>query len=452
MASLYSGLSGLKAQQEKLDVISNNIANMSTIGYKAQSVSFSDLLSQTLSGATAASATKGGTNAIQVGLGVSVAATTIDMTTGSTQTTGNATDLSISGDGFFIVQGGSVGEYQFTRDGSFTVDTSGNLTVNGYLVCGWQQYTVDADGNYVFNTDKSVEPINLASDSYNGNKRIIAPKATTAAALTGNLSPSGTASGTALNAIDTTSLPSTPSGSTTMEVYDALGNKYDVQVKLYKCYTDSSTNTTSYYWVVDSADTSSLAVSNASGFIEFDSSGNIVTTDSTDYNTTPTVTFTPQGSYAGAAAFSVNLDFSDISYYSSASNSGVTVDSIDGYAAGELQEFTIGSDGVIYGVYSNDQTQPLGMIALATFTNPSGLSKIGSNLYATTANSGSFTGGVAAGTGGTGSLSSGTLEMSNVDLSEQLSEMMVAQRAYQANSKIITTSDNMMETVINMLR
>ena len=450
MASLYSGLSGLKAQQEKLDVISNNIANLSTTAYKAQSVTFSDLLSQTLSGATAASSTKGGTNAIQVGLGVSVAATTINMSIGSTQTTGNATDLSISGDGFFIVQGGTTGEYQFTRDGNFSVDASGNLTVNGYLVCGWQDYAVDDDGNYVFDTQKSVEAINLLSDSYNGNKKIIAPQATTAAALTGNLTPSADATGTALDDIGT--VPDTASATTTMEVYDAQGNKYDVQVKLYKCYTDSTTNTTSYYWEVDSSDTSSLAVSGASGYVEFDSNGKIITTDTTNYNVTPTITLTPQGSYAGAAAFTVDLDLSNLSYYTASSNSGISVKSIDGYAAGELQEFSIGADGVIYGVYSNGESQPLGMIALAAFNNSSGLQKIGDNLYAATANSGAFTGGIAAGTGGTGSLSSGTLEMSNVDLSEQLSEMMVAQRAYQANSKVITTTDNMMEVVINMLR
>ncbi|TCL57886.1 flagellar hook protein FlgE [Hydrogenispora ethanolica] len=453
MTSMYSGVSGLKAQQQKLNVIGNNIANVNTAGYKAQTVSFSDLLSQTLSSATGANATTntGGTNPIQVGLGVSVAAVTTNMSVGSTQSTGNYTDVAIGGDGFFIVQGGSVGEYQFTRAGNFGVDEEGNLVVNGYKVCGWEEYSVDSDGNYVFNTQQDVEPLNLFSDSTNGNKQIIAPQATTAASITGSLDPAEDANGTALNTI-TIPLPDTASASTTMTVYDALGNSYEVKANLYKCYTDETTNTTSYYWTVDSTDTSALAVSGASGYIEFDSSGKIVTTDTTNYDTNPTITLTPQGSNAGAAAFEVSLDFSKISYYSSSTGSGISVASVDGYESGDLQDITIGSDGVIYGVYSNDQTQPLGMIALAVFSNSSGLEKIGDNLYTTTANSGDFTGGVAAGTSGSGTLSTGTLEMSNVDLSEQFSEMMITQRAYQANSKVITTTDNILEVLVNLIR
>ncbi len=453
LTSIYSGVSGLKAQQQKLDVISNNIANVNTVGYKSQTVSFSDLLSQTLRGATAAnSATNtGGTNAIQMGMGVSVSAVTTDMSVGSTESTGNSTDVSISGDGFFIVQGGSSGEYQFTRAGNFGVDADGNLVVNGYKVCGWEQYSTGSDGSYVYNTQQAVQPLNIFSDSVNGNKMYIAAKATTKASLTGTLDPSADANGTALNTIATT-LPDTPSATSTMTVYDAQGNGYDVKVNLYKCYTDSSTNTTSYYWEVDPSDSSSLAASGASGYVEFDSSGKMITTDSTDYNTNPTVTLTPQGTYAGAAAFNVSLDFSNISYCTTSTGSGISVSSIDGYEGGELQGISIGSDGIIYGSYSNDQTQPLGMIALAYFNNPSGLEKIGNNLYATTVNSGSFTGGVAPGTSGTGSLSTGTLELSNVDLSEQFSDMMITQRAYQANSKVLTTSDNILETLISLIR
>jgi len=452
MMAMFAGVSGLKSQQSKLDVIGNNISNISTVAYKGQSVSFSDLLSQTLSGATASGSSTGGTNPMQVGLGVGVSSTTINMTNGSTQSTGTATDVSIGGNGFFIVQGGGAGEYQFTRAGNFGVDSSGNLTVDGYKVCGWSEYTADADGNYTFDTQKSVSALNLFSDSTNGNKKIIAPKATTSATLTGNLDPSATANGTALSTIDTTALPSTADGSATATIYDAQGNSYDVKVQLYKCYTDTSGTTpvTSYYWQVDPTTAADLGVANGSGFIEFDSNGKIVTTDATSFNTNPTITCTPSGTYAGAGSFSVALDFSGTSCYSSSSSSGISVSSVDGYAAGELQDFTIGSDGVITGIYSNSQKQPLGMIALANFNNPSGLQKLGGNLYSETVNSGGFTGGVAAGAGGTGSLSVGTLEMSNVDLSEQFSEMMIAQRAYQANSKVISTADEMMQAVINM--
>jgi len=457
MMSMYSGVSGLKAQQTKLNVIGNNIANVSTTGYKYQTVSFSDLLSQTLSGATAANTAtnQGGTNAKQIGLGVGVSATTTVMTTGSTQSTGNSSDVSISGDGFFIVKGGSSGEYQFTRAGNFGVDANGNLTVGGLTVCGWQDYggAAQADGTYTYDTQKTVEPINLFSDSYNGNKQIIAPEATTAATLTGNLTSSATASGTALNDIGTGfSFDTTDADAiTTMTVYDAQGNSYDVQVNFKKCYvdtTDADNPVTSWYWEADSSDTT---LSNASGYITFDSTGKIIpVTDSTaDYTTSPKITIAGSDS---VTPFEISLDLTGISTYTSSSSNGVSVSQIDGYESGELQDFTIGSDGVITGVYSNGQTQPLGMIALATFANAAGLEKIGNNLYVTTANSGAFTGGVPAGSKGTGSLSSGTLEMSNVDLAEQFSEMMITQRAYQANSKIISTSDEMMQTLINMVK
>lgn len=454
MMSMYSGVSGLRAQQSKLDVIGNNIANVNTTGYKQQTVSFSDLLSQTLSGATAASTTtnRGGTNPKQIGLGVSVGSIDTIMTTGSTQSTGNSTDVSIGGSGFFIVQGGTTGDYQFTRAGNFGVDESGNLTVGGMTVCGWQDYggVAQADGTYEYDTQKEVEPINLFSDSYNGNKKVIAPQATTAATLSGNLDPSSTAQGTALDSIGT---DYTSDATSTMTVYDAQGNSYDVQVKFSKCYvdtTDADNPVTSWYWETDS--TSSNLTASGSGYITFDADGKIITTDSTNHNTNPNITLTPTGDTASATAFDVSLDLTGISTYTSTSTSGVSVSQIDGYESGELQDFTIGSDGLLTGVYSNGQTQPLGMTALATFANSAGLEKIGTNLYITTANSGDFTGGVEAGTAGTGTLSSGTLEMSNVDLAQQFSEMMITQRAYQANSKIISTSDEMLETLVNLIR
>ncbi|HMM21754.1 MAG TPA: flagellar hook protein FlgE [Selenomonadales bacterium] len=445
MTSFYSGVSGIKAQQYALDVIANNIANVNTTGYKQQRVSFSDLLSQTISGASGATSTKGGTNAKQIGLGVSIASIDTLMTAGSTQSTGVATDLSIGGSGFFIVQGGSVGKYQFTRNGALDVDEDGNVTINGYKVCGWQAYTVDADGNYVYNTDADVEPLNIYSDSYNGNKKIIAAKASTEATFNGNLDPSATASGTALNDIGTVSDFDQTS---TITVYDAQGNSYDVTVNWKKCYVDDTTSTTSWYWELDTTNTS-LSLSPASGYVEFDSSGKIITTDATNYNSAPSITMTPSG--VGTAAFNVTLDFGDVGTSVSSSTASVT-GVADGYESGELQSISISSDGTIIGIYSNDQTQALGMIALATFTNPEGLEKIGNNLYVTSANSGAFTGGVVAGSSGTGSLSSGTLEMSNVDLAEQFSSMMISQRAYQANSKVITASDECLQSLINMIR
>lgn len=567
--AMYSGVSGLKAQGTRLDVIGNNIANISTTGYKSQSVSFSDLLSQTLSSATAPSTAtnRGGTNAQQVGLGVNVAAISTNMDTGSTETTGSDMDVSIGGDGFFIVQGGGSGTYQFTQAGNFGVDTNGNLTVNGLTVCGWEAYTKNTDGTYTYDTQKTVSPINLFSDTTNGNKKVIAPSASATATLSGTLDPTSTAQGTGLQAINATH---TSDSTSTMTVYDPQGNSYDVQVKLTKCYTDANhgvtqtgsvaldgtqdittsnntlniavdgnaaetitltsgtniaaatlladvqtqisnntnlkgkvtasldssnhlvftsvstggssavaltgnamtdsasvigtltsgaayttgTGNTSWYWEAAPSDSTLSVGTPSSGYIEFNSSGKLVTTD-TNYNTTPSVTLTPSSSI-GAAAFNVKLDLSGLSSYtttSSTTSSGSSVTAkADGYSSGELQDVSIGSDGIITGSYSNGQKQPLAMLALANFTNPEGLEKIGSNLYTTTVNSGTFTGGVAAGSSGTGKLSSGTLEGSNVDLAQEFSNMMITQRAYQANSKIITTSDEMMETLINLKR
>ncbi|MEL7634624.1 MULTISPECIES: flagellar hook-basal body complex protein [Sporomusa] len=569
MTSIYSGVSGLKAQQTKLNVIGNNIANVNTAGYKAQTVSFADLLSQTLSGATAANTTtsQGGTNAKQVGTGVGVAATTTITTVGSTQSTGNANDVSISGNGYFIVQGGGSSNYQFTRAGNFGVDAAGNLTVNGYNICGWSDFTIAADGSYVFNTDKAVSPLNLFSNG----KQVLAASATTKSTLTGAIDASAEAQGTvtpataatlgsadnatanatgltaasddltslagatitvngtaitiqsgdtiqtvldSLNAIsgvtasfaagdgtngyiqlstsaagstaaltvsgdnsvltgllgattgadttltatgtdavnptgliDTSNLEA--DGTTTLTVYDSLGNAYNVQVSLYKSYVDSSDpdNPVTYWqWEADTAD-SNLSV-NGSGLLAFDKNGKIITTNDT-YDATPSITLTPTNSNASAAAFSVALDMTQVT---TSANTASLTNTSDGYPAGTLDDFSIGSDGVITGVYSNGYTQPLGIIALANFTNPAGLLKIGDNLYTTTVNSGAFTGGVIAGSAGTGSLSAGTLEMSNVDLSEQFAEMMITQRAYQANSKIISASDECLQAVINMVR
>jgi flagellar hook protein FlgE len=453
MRSMYSGVSGLRAQQTKLDVIGNNIANVNTVGYKSQRVTFSDIFSQTISGASAPDGNRGGVNPKQVGLGVRLGSIDTIMSPGGPQYTGNPQDVSINGSGFFIVQGGQRGDYQFTRAGNFGVDKAGNLTVDGLKVCGWQDYggKRQADGSYEYDTQKPVEPINLFSDKYNGNKRIIPPKATTKGAFSGNLDPAKVAKGTALGTIGTPPSPADYTG--TMTVYDAQGNSYEVQVKFSKCYVDSTnpnSPVTSWYWEVSSSDPN-LGIT-GSGYIEFDKDGKIVSSDPANFDTTPQITLTPKGTKAAAAPFNVELDFSGISTYNSSGSNEVKSSDVDGYAAGDLDDISIGEDGVITGVYSNGQKQPLGMIAMANFDNPAGLEKIGGNLYVPTVNSGDYKGGNKPGEGGTSRISSGTLEMSNVDLAEQFSEMMITQRAYQANSKIITAADQLLQDLVNMVR
>lgn len=440
MTAFSSGVSGLKAQQTSLDVIANNISNVNTTGYKSQRVSFSDLLSQTLSSSSSSTATTGGTNAVQLGTGVSVGSIDTIMTVGSTQSTGVSTDVSIGGEGFFIVQGGSQGEYQYTRAGNLSTDDAGNLTVDGYEVCGWDTYSsIDADGNYVYNTDTDPTPINI----YDG-KKTIAAKTTEFADFSGNLDPTATASGTALNAIDDTTATDFEFDQTsTITAYDAQGNASDVTISWKKCYVDDTTNITSWYWEASSSDATLGTPS--SGYVEFNSDGEIITTDS-DYSTTPSISLT--STVGGTDAAQVALDFSDLVTYTSSSTSSVT-GSADGYESGELESVAISSDGTITGTYSNGESQSLAQIALAVFNNAAGLEKLGSSLYVASANSGNAKV-VTAGSGGSGSLSSGTLEMSNVDLAEQFSAMMISQRAYQANSKVISTADEMMQSLINM--
>lgn len=453
MRSLFSGVSGLRAHQQKMDVIGNNVANVNTVGFKAGRVTFSDIFSQTLKGATGPDSTtgRGGINPMQVGLGLSVASVDTVMTRGSTETTGNQNDLCVDGNGFFIVRSGTTGMYMFTRAGNFTLDKSGNLvTADGMNVYGWLDYggVRQNDGSYKFDTDRKVEPINIYSDSYNNNKRVVSAKATENVSFSGSLDSSEEALGTAEGTAPDTSTE-TPHHSTTMTVYDSLGNSHEVEVNFYKCYVntgDASNPLTVWYWEIPGS--GGTTVSGAGGFIEFESDGDLFTGDAS-FPITGEVTFTPAAS-TGAAPFTVRIDFSDIT--ASSADSSVEADLVDGYPAGTLEDYSIGADGIIMGVYSNGQQQPLGMIALAGFANPAGLSKAGSNYYAATANSGDFVNGVAAGSGGTGLLSAGSLEMSNVDLSNEFSAMIITQRGFQANSRIITTADEMLQELVNLKR
>lgn len=443
MSSLFSGVSGLRANQQKMDVIGNNIANVNTVGYKAQRVTFSDMFYQSLSGATAADSTsgQGGSNGKQVGLGTKIGSIDTLMTSGSTESTGNSTDLSINGNGFFIVRNGTTGSYMFTRAGNFSVDENGNLTTSdGMNVYGWMNYEKQADGSYQFNTSQSVEPINIFSDSYNGNKKNASAKATDSASFRGRLDSSEEPQGSSANDIGT---DPEVQYSTTMTVYDGLGNQHEIKVNFTKCYVDDSdaTNpvTTWYYNLEDASGTG--AITN-NGYLAFDSSGKLLESSS---DAAPTVTFTPASS-TGAAAFDIALDLTNIT--SGSGDSSVETGEVNGYASGTLEDISIDSNGIIMGVYSNGQQQPLGMIAIAQFANSAGLERVGSNYFVATANSGDFTNGVAA----DGTLSSGSLEMSNVDLSYEFSQMIITQRGYQANSRIITISDEMLETLINMKR
>lgn len=476
---MFSSVSGLKAHQTRMDVIGNNIANVNTIGYKASRTTFAEIFAQTMSGAGSPDPNngKGGTNPIQIGLGLNVSAVDTMMSRGSLQRTDSPTDLSIEGEGFFIVRAGRDGTPMFTRAGNFMIDKLGNLvTSQGMNLLGWQKYDVDTEGNYVFDTQEEIKPLNLYEDEYNLNKRIIAAQATTQAVLAGNLDATKSAvggyTGNAINGGTVNSIPDSinasgaagadgiPDNGTAnvdphfivpMTVFDALGNEYKLNVSFWKNFTETAgtppVTTTTWYYSVGGGDTATAT--NATGFIRFDSTGKIMSNDPVNYNLKPQITLTPAAG-VGAAPFTFEMNFEKLSMF--ADDSSVKPTQVDGYPPGTLTSFSIGADGVLTGVYSNGRQQPLGLVALAVFDNPAGLQKAGGNLFLPTSNSGDFRRGSKPGTEGAGDLNPGTLEMSNVDLAQQFTEMIVTQRGFQANSRIMTTADEILQELANMKR
>ncbi len=438
MRSMFSGVSGLKAHQAKMDVIGNNVANVNTLGFKAGRVTFQEIFNQTLRGAGApdAATARGGTNPMQIGLGIAVGSIDNQMTGGSPQRTDNPTDLSISGDGFFIVKGSAADTFKFTRAGNFGLDKLGNLVSgDGMNVYGWTKYEQQGDGTVKFDTEAPIGPINLYSDATNGNKKIIAAKATTYAEFSGNLNSAQKVAATPPASDEQFIMPYT--------VFDSLGNAHELTLTFTKAAPTGTPPTTTWTYTLGTKKGDGTTFDVPSGTLKFDGEGKL-TTDSV---TSVKVKMTPT---AGANPFDVTLDFKKLTQFSG--DSSVKPSNINGYTTGNLVTFNIGSDGMITGVYSNGQQQPLGLIALAGFDNPAGLQKVGGNLFMPTTNSGDFNKGVPAGSQGVGTLSPGTLEMSNVDLSREFTDMIVTQRGFQANSRIITTSDEMLQELVNLKR
>ncbi len=479
MMSMFSSVSGLKAHQTRMDVIGNNIANVNTVGFKGSRATFQEIFSQTLSSASSPDSLsgRGGVNPMQIGLGMNVDSIDVQMGRGSVQRTESPTDLSIEGEGFFIVRSGNEGAYNFTRAGNFTIDKQGNLvTASGQNVYGWMKYTYGDDG-YQFDTQEPIKPLNLYEDIYNLNKRIIPAKVTTEAVLAGNLDATekpitGTGTTNSRDALNTAPNDTVPAGTNPagdgipdkdgknldpqfivpINVYDELGNEYKINLKLWKnlVYDGSDTTPasdpeTSWYYTIDGG--SNAPGTKASGYLKFDAKGKLL--DVPGFTANNKVTLVPDPK-TGAKSFEFNLNMEQLSMY--ADDSSVKTSRVDGYAPGTLVTFAVGGDGVITGVYDNGRQQPLGQIALATFENPAGLQKVGSNQFAQTTNSGDFKVGRQPGRDGAGVLIPGTLEMSNVDLAKQFTEMIITQRGFQANSRVMTTSDEILQELANIKR
>ena len=578
MRSLFAGVAGLKTHQIKMDVIGNNIANVNTVGYKSQSINFAELMYQTTQNASGPNADTGraGTNAKQIGLGTVSAAITTNMSAqGSSQNTGNAFDLRISGDAFFIVNGGSGN--MFTRDGSFYVDAMGNLAMssNGYNVMGWQ---VDENGDIVQDNVSKLQILKAENMTS-------APQVTSRANMTGiidKMDPQVMGDGKVVNlqiydnlgysytarfliqstddeGMYTVTLDDLRDANNDSVIKDTtkkdgtvIKAKYDANIftgtgferKDPPTYTNpiarAKTYTLSDRWTIGAdgqtlvnkadpsitldptkaedqekyadawgctegwekfsnlyqgeGDTKTKITTNLAGAIDKDSGtlkvdgyyaedGKVLTLSydqisgalqgidglKNDYKNfflniepleagadNPFSMNSAQGEDQGKPGIAVFMDQTTNVNNEKKSTIGALSGDADGFgtgwAVGAMTGVSIQGDGKIYGAYDNGQTKLLGQIAVAKFANATGLEKMGENLYAATLNSGQFDGvGVDVSADG-GKVSTGILEMSNVDLSTEFTELITTQRGFQANSRIITVSDTLLEELVNLKR
>ena len=465
MRSLFSGVAGLKTHQTRMDVIGNNIANVNTVAYKSQSATFQELMYQNTQNASAANEAtgRGGINAKQIGLGSSLAAINTNITqSGSSQSTGNAFDVQISGDSFFIVSDGA--QNHFTRAGAFYVDGVGNLamTSNGYNVMGWQP---NEDGTDVL--VDTVSPLKIMS----AENLTSAPEQTTKAYLDGVIDKNDS------------NVTSSTGRLVNVSVYDNLGYSYIVQLAINQVKGTDDKPIDGEYTITPvkllNSDGKDLlvAATNPTGNkakievtgltgnkIKFDTkTGTLLEpgiNDDKEANFTISIKADGTAS-AGVDAFvnPISIDLANLKMYDNKGTSTVAGHYGDvqgrnaGRKKGALSGVAIQQDGKIYGSYDNGTSKLLGQIAVASFANASGLEKIGDNLYDTTQNSGEFDGiGKDITSDGAGAMKTGVLEMSNVDLSAEFTEMITTQRGFQANSRIITVSDTMLEELINLKR
>lgn len=549
MRSMYSGVSGLKTHQTKMDVIGNNIANVNTVGFKSSSVTFSEIMYQNLSGASGPNALTGtgGVNAKQIGLGVTTGSTSVNITgPGASQTTGGAFDIKLndtnSATSFFIVSNGS--GTQFTRAGSFYVDGAGNLcmTSTGYNVMGWQVDPTTGDIR-----KDTVSALRVMSEK----NMTSAPEATVNGRCEGVLDKNSTdvtsEAGQAMNlsfydalgysyvakfAIKETNRDT---GEYTVELTDILDStnksildqtKYDSVTGTYdpdylgdifgavksrtKTYTpragwttvDAANNIFEYnatYYRYDAAAGNLVEVADNGGGNYVQVPGGTTKTLAEAFGVSPyatgitmtngvvtanvsganyTLKFNPDDGvfdYIGANGQDnvflnlkdtlggnfedIDIDFTGTKWFDNGGSSTIGMDKGDvdgktgtGKKLGGMIGVFVDTNGKIYGSYDNGNTILLGQIAVAQFANAMGLEKVGDNCYTTTLNSGEFDGIGVDITAGGGTMSTGMLEMSNVDLSSEFTEMITTQRGFQANSRIITVSDTLLEELINLKR
>lgn len=430
LQAMLAGVTSIKAQQERMNEIGNNLANINTTAYKSSDVQFADLLSVSISSGKGPGSKTGGVNPEQLGLGVQVSSIDINSEQGSLSATNRPTDLAIQGNGFFAVSDGTTMSY--TRDGSFGLDSNGDLVMraNGKKVVG---YSADATGK--INTGIAPTAASSINIPLGG---LSSSKGTTTMSISGNLDGK---------------MASTDSWSSQIRVYDQQGGPHDLTI-VFKNRTSPAAGTpptgaaSSWDWAAYEGPATGTPISSSTGTgntpIYFDGAGAYVSGLAAGTFNTVTVPASP-----GAPAETINVDFSGLTQAKATSTAAGAKQ--DGIPFGSLTNFTINQDGSIVGTFSNGMTRTLAQVAMASFQNEAGLSRGGDNLWNTSSNSGVANFGVA-NTGGRGSISAGYLEQSNVDITSQLTNLIITQRGYQANTKIVSTVDEMMQDVLNLKR
>jgi flagellar hook protein FlgE len=461
MRSLYAGVSGLQNHQTRMDVIGNNISNVNTIGFKKGRVNFQDLLSQNMQGAARPNEDLGGVNPKQVGLGVNISAIDTLHLQGALQTTGVVSDVAIQGNGFFVMQSGD--KTFFTRAGAFGVDEVGTLVnpANGMRVQGWTAQTID--GEQFINTASDVGDLVIPI----GSKDSAA--ATTEVFLASNLDKRTP------EVIPGAGPADIQAGTWTIDkdIYDAFGNTHTLRIDFTKIpgvnnqwqaqvtvdpEAEVATNATVDIGTANNnTNTFTVEFDNFGAILQaVDDAGDVIDVGELQVLTSFDVTDSTPDAGGAAIRQTFNLNLGTVgsmvnSLTQFAESSSTKAYRQNGYPMGYLENYQIDQRGNITGVYSNGTNRLIGKIALASFTNPGGLEKAGESTYATTNNSGEANIGES-GIAGKGKIISGALEMSNVDLAEQFTDMIVTQRGFQANSRTIQTSDQMLQEVLTLKR
>lgn len=422
-SSFYSSLSGLSANSGMLGVIGNNLSNLNTIGFKGSSSSFQDLFNASMG----SNGTSGNGDPMQVGLGTQLGAISQNFGQGSFQSTGNVTDMAVSGQGLFMLRR-SDGSQVYSRAGNFIIDRNGYLVnPNGDQVLGWNRNA--ATGTLTPNG--AVVPIQINSGT------VAPPTPTTTISMNTNLNANATRPSAGPPAVPGATF------SSPVQVVDSLGATHNL------LFTYTKTANAGEWSLAVTTDDATATVAGAPALVHFTPTGQL---DIPATNPTITVSGWSNSAANSSLVWTLRDPTSStglLTGYASASATSATTQ--NGAGAGTVRSLVVDQNGIITGNFTNGQTIQLAQIALATFPNMNGLSKEGNNAWSQTLASGAPNIGTAD-QGGRGKVLGGQLELSNVDTATEFTQLIVAQRGYQANSRIVTTADTLLQEVLNLVR